>query len=138
MFEDYTGGLDVAGNVVACGDVELEAFAVGYATTGGDVLFANGNLVLSNGTVHGDAWWGASASVDDTVNFLNGGSAQWGLPVDCATEIAALTTTSSDLADATATGTTTVSDWGQISLVGTDSSVNVFAVSYTHLRAHET
>ncbi len=133
--EFYTGGLDVAGRVAAGTTVDLSGFSVGYDLTGGEVLIAGDSLTLDAGTVHGDAIYGVSASISDSVDFTNSGAASQGTPIDFAAEQAALQALSAALASEAATGTTDVADWGGITLTGSDGAVNVFALDGADLSA---
>ncbi len=128
VFGDYTDGLDVQGHVAAGGSVEMTSFAIGYLNRGGDAVVAGDTLDLAHGTVYGDAWYGLTDLVDTTVD-IRGGSLQQGQPIDFAAAEAYLLSASASLATLSATGTTSVTSWGGITLTGSDPTLNVFDLS---------
>lgn len=130
LLGDYNQGSDVQGKVAVGGEINLNNFAVGAGLPDGNTaltLVAGGNLNLSNGAVHGDAWYGGSYIASSSVTFSRGVASQ-GMPIDFSTLGADLRRLSSQLASLTANGTTTRESWGGIMLRGTDPQVNVFDV----------
>ncbi len=123
-FVDLFAANDVEGAVAAGGTVYADQFSLGHGATTEDVLVAGRGFALTNGTLHGSAWYGWQALVEG-VSFL-GGSAKQGAPLDFAAARAQLTARSMELAAVTATASVTVSAWGEISLTGTDPTLNVF------------
>jgi len=134
VFGDYSDGLDVRGMVAAGGTVTMDNFAVGPDASGGDVLVAD-ELVLSNGTVYGNAVYDSSASVSSTVTYASGGSLVNDTPIDFSTEEAALTDLSASLCSEAVTGTVTSDGYGGIEIEGTASDVNVVELDISELEA---
>lgn len=131
VLEDYTLGTDVEGKVAAGGNITLDHFSVGHRLPDSAVahtLVAGGNLMLSNGGVWGDAWYGAHYSAGSSVVYPRGTVTQ-GTPIDFAARGAALRNLSSRLGALLANGTTTIEPWGGILLRGTSPDVNVFQLS---------
>ncbi|SEK44553.1 choice-of-anchor A domain-containing protein [Stigmatella aurantiaca] len=130
LLEDYYGGHDVMGKVAAGGDIRLTDFAVGAGLTSNftNTLVAGGDLELSRGGVWGDAWYGGSYSVDQTVVFPRGVAAK-GAPINFVEQGAKLKQLSSQLGGLTVNGTTKRENWGGLYLKGTDPTTNVFEVS---------
>jgi choice-of-anchor A domain-containing protein len=128
LLEDYHQGTDVQGKVAAGGHITLGHFSVGAglpdSNTSG-VLVAGGNLSLSNGGVHGDAWYGGNLISDASVTFSRGTASQ-GTPIDFAAREAELRGLSSRLASLPVNGATTRESWGGVMLRGTDPQLNVF------------
>ncbi|MBN1205537.1 MAG: choice-of-anchor A family protein [Myxococcaceae bacterium] len=128
--QDYNQGLDVEGKAAVGGNANLTDFSIGWAlpaTDTSNVLVAGGDMNLNRGAVFGDAWYGGNYSADVSVTFPRGSAAQ-GTPINFATRFAELRQLSSQLAALTANGTTTIEDWGGITLTGTAADVNVFNV----------
>jgi choice-of-anchor A domain-containing protein len=131
LFGSYSGGLDIAGAVAVEEDLSLTGFSVGHGAPGGKNIVAGGALTLRSGTVHGDACWGDSEDVDETVNLT--GSL---LHIPGAIDFDACETTlcgaSHAMLAAGANGSTSVIDMGSFSLVeltGSDPIVNIFEIS---------
>jgi len=128
LLGDYTQGTDVQGKVAAGGHITLSHFSVGAGLPEGDIsqaLVAGGDLNLSEGGVHGDAWYGGSYTASSSVIFSRG-TASRGAPVDFSLRGATLHSLSTALSGLQANGTTTREPWGGVMLRGTDPEVNVF------------
>lgn len=127
---DYSGGVDVLGKVAAGGNVTMKYFAVGSGLQGDDrenTLVAGGNLNISHGSVHGDAFYGLSTTADQTVSFHQGTLSQ-GEPIDFASRGEELFAASESLASKEVTGTARFETWGGIFLEGSEEELNVFEV----------
>ncbi|MDY7229533.1 choice-of-anchor A family protein [Hyalangium rubrum] len=131
LLEDYNQGTSVQGKVAAGGAITLNGFAIGAGLPDGttaQTLVAGGDLSLSNGGVHGDAWYGGTYSADSSVTFSRG-LPSMGTPIDFAARGAELHGLSSALAGLGFNGTTTREPWGGLMMRGTDPELNVFQVN---------
>lgn len=125
---DYTGGLDVGGEVCVGGALSLTGFSVGGEHPGGTAIVA-GSLSLRSGTVYGDAVYGTTATVAQDVDVR--GALTQGSPIPFDDAFAALQTSATQLAALPDNGDTGLGlfRWGnQIVLRGTDPVRNVFTV----------
>jgi choice-of-anchor A domain-containing protein/uncharacterized repeat protein (TIGR01451 family)/uncharacterized repeat protein (TIGR02543 family) len=135
LLENYTGGHDVEGKVVAGGDITMTDFIVGARVPDNSIsntLVAGGNLTLSRGGVWGDARYGGSYSGDTSVVYPRGTVAQ-GTPINFAARFAELRNLSSRLGRVPANGTTRRENWGGIYLSGANPSLNVFDLNASAL-----
>ena len=122
---------DAEGRVAAGGNVTLASYQVGggLGNSNGsrDDLIGGGNVDFQNGQVaNGNLVYGGSL-IPPGPSIPNGTAGQ-GMPIDFAGEFASLQSTSAALAAVAPNGTTTV-QYGAITLVGTDPTVNVFRVA---------
>jgi choice-of-anchor A domain-containing protein len=134
---DYNEGTDLEGRVAAGGNITMTNFSVGWKLPEADSapkIVAGGNLTLSSGSVWGNALYGGAYS-GNMVDYLQGGSATKGTPVDFAARGSQLRTLSSQLASLTATGETQAPPWNVLTLQGSnvESGLEVFEVSAADL-----
>ncbi|SEU01337.1 choice-of-anchor A family protein [Stigmatella erecta] len=130
LFEDYSGGHHISGKLAAGGHISMSGLSVGSELPDDNVantLVAGGNLTLSSGSVYGATWYGGSYTPSWSVNFHRGTAAQ-GTPIDFAARYTELRSLSSRLAAQPVNGTT-LPQWGNLYLTGTDPCLNVFEVS---------
>jgi len=97
------------------------------------VLGVGGNLIFTNGSIeNGDAKVGGAAVLSN-VGVPDGAVYPYTDPdINFTDDFTYLTETSSDLSTLTATGQTTFDD-GDLTLTGTDPTINVFSVSSSDL-----
>ena len=134
VFGDYSGGQSVSMRIAAQGSVTMSGFDAGSGLApGADAIVAGGALFLSAGTVEGNGWYGTGTSIDGSVSFTNNGTLLYGAPIDFAAARTQLLQLSSDLKRQAPNGQKTMDAAAALSLVGSDASLNVFAVSATEL-----
>ncbi len=128
---DYTGGHDVEGKVAVAGNITMEHFSVGHGQPADDidnVLVAGGDLNITHGGVHGNAYYGNTTTANGTVVFPRGSLSE-GYPVDFWTRTDELIALSSELGwGQVVNGTVRREPWGGLFLEGTDPNMNVFSM----------
>ena len=125
-FGDYRGGVDVGGAVATGDDLALEGFILGALSAGGPTAVVGGDLSLTTGTVYGDLEVGGLAAVAADVT-LAGGSLGTAVSVDFVLAKAQLQRLSAGLAAESPTATASLAAWGELQVVGSDSSLNIIA-----------
>lgn len=126
---------DVTGRVAAAGDATLQNYGTGDelpASRGArDDLVVGGALRYTNGTVYaGNAVYGTSAVLTSVA--LPNGTLRRGTPIDFAAARAELLA-QSDALDSRAPNGTTTFRYGQLTLIGSDVTLNVFQVAASEL-----
>jgi choice-of-anchor A domain-containing protein len=121
---------DTEGRMAAGGNVTLSAYSVGYSlnrsTPLADALVVGGNLSFNGGRVYnGNAVYAGSASVSGSTTV--DGKLAKGSPVNFAAEASYLKSQSAAMAALPANGTAAL-QWGGLTLTGSDSKLNIFAV----------
>ncbi len=138
---NMSGPNDIGGSLAVGGDLQIDGFSVGYQLdpTDGDpqkqdgpepygVLWVGGVLSARAGTIWGDGWAG-SLDVDESVTFGEGGASHDQSPFAFAGACANHQSMSLSLAQLAPTGAPiALTPWGDIELVGSDPSLNVFWV----------
>ena len=122
---------DVEGRTAIGGAATLSNYSLGATLPGAPTLTAlvvAGRLTDSNGSIYGNAFVGGT-SVLSNVNFANGGTLATGSGgLNFANEVARLHSLSDNLAALTADGTTN-NTFGQLTLTGVKTGLNVFYVA---------
>ena len=128
---------DTQGRIAAGGNVTLNGYSLGIQLDGAqyamqDILVAGGDFSFTNGRIYwGNAVYGGTANVTQS-GTIDGQLIQ-GQRIDFGAASAELHDLADQWASTSANGTTTVQYWGgstaQITLTGTDPSLNVFALS---------
>src|SRR5579871_3833479 len=138
VFGDFSGqNSDVEGAVAAGGNITIGGYSVGANLTSSDnssnTLVAGKSVTATSGTLaHGNVVAGTTANITPNVFNLSGGSVTTGTQViDFAATEAAYKAYSTTLAGYTANGSVAVQPWGEMTLTGTSSGLNVFDVSST-------
>jgi choice-of-anchor A domain-containing protein/uncharacterized repeat protein (TIGR01451 family) len=135
--QDAQSNSDSEGRVAAGGNVNLTNYGIGSGLTNSlgtrDDLIVGGNLTYNQGQVfNGNLVYGGTAALTN-VGLLSG-TARLGTPLDFASAQAELTSLSALWAALAANGTTADS-YGNLSLTGTNPTVDVFSVSADQLAA---
>jgi choice-of-anchor A domain-containing protein len=127
---DYTGGTDVRGKVVAGGNITMTHFSVGAQLAQddlSDVLVAGKNLNIQHGGIFGNAHYGASTTADGTTTFYRGAlSSQSGLATRISDRADTYEGWSYLLAGYWPNAVARKESWGGLFLEGTDPKLNVF------------
>jgi choice-of-anchor A domain-containing protein len=142
---DFSGARDAQGNLLSGSDVQgrlavgndmaVANYGVGDALAGPiqDVLIVGHNLTFNGGRVYGNAVYGGVATVSPNTSFDGTLRHATPVPIDFEAARQELLARSSEYANRTVNGTTTVQDWGnptaQITFNGTHPDLNVFRVS---------
>jgi len=125
---------DVQGAAAAGGDVALSSYTIGALLpnqAGGPALVAGGNLELNvGGDVYGDAVYGGTSTIAGS--FTITGSTRRGTPLDFADAFTALDSLSQQLNDLGVNGAI-AAQYGNLTLTGTDPTLNVFQLPATAL-----
>ncbi|MFP4440880.1 MAG: choice-of-anchor A family protein, partial [Chloroflexaceae bacterium] len=127
--QQYT---DTEGRLAVGGNATLTGYGVGRALPAAadatDTLIVGGHLTYTHGQVyHGQVAYGDGAELT-SVTLLTGAARQ-DRPLDFADAAADLQARSAAWAALPATGTTQVTDWGAITLAGSDPQRNVFTLA---------
>ena len=135
--KDTQSGTDTQGRVAVGGDAKLTSYSLGDLLSGSgtnDVLVAGGSLTFQGGTAHhGNVVYGTTANV--TGFTVPDGTVHQGHPIDFTVESRNLGALAELWAALPANGTTTVTPYHQINLVGTDPKWNVFQLAGSDLAA---
>lgn len=129
--------VDTEGKMAAAGNVTLTDYAVGSGFASnptGDNLIVGGNLNFTRGTVFGNAVYGGTANLS-LVDVK--GTASQGNPIDFAAAGQELRNLSAYLGGLSANGTKTF-EYGQVTLNGSGSGLNVFNLLGSELSAANT
>jgi choice-of-anchor A domain-containing protein len=137
IFNTFTqSASDTQGRLAVGGAASLTNYEVGLTlgtVANSDTLLVGGNLTFNSGTVHhGNVRYGGTASTS-LLAVPDGSLIHGGIAANFfSTQKTAATTLSSGLNGLTVNGTTTNS-FGQLTLTGTNATLNVFHVSGTQL-----
>ncbi|MEZ6140281.1 MAG: choice-of-anchor A family protein [Zavarzinella sp.] len=129
----HSTGSDSEGGLAIGGNAQLQHYGIGSPEDGiRDDLVVGGNLNFNSGQLeYGDIRHGGTANLS-SVGFLDGAAAP-GTTVDFAALKSQLNHASQFWASLPATGTTSVSPWGEISFTGWNSHHNVFTIDASAL-----
>lgn len=139
VFENVTQpSSDTEGKVAVGGNASFANYSVGdkLPANSGDVLIVGGHLQYTSGAVYnGNVVYGNTTNLTDSnfyaVSVLHG-TVEQGYPIDFVAARAYLENLSTALSGYTANGSVG-SQWGGLTLTGTDPYLNVFAVSGSDL-----
>lgn len=119
---------DVHGRMTICGNAIMQNYSVGSALIGlQDALRVGGNLTYITGTIYGNTVASGTASMT-SVTSANGGSVINASVLECATANAELLALSGQYGALQPNGTVSF-QFGVITLTGSDSSTNIFALN---------
>lgn len=132
---------DALGRVAAGGNANLTGFGIGSVLSNSngarDDLIVGGNLNFSNGQVyHGNIVYGGSGAISANVGMPNG-SARQGSVIDFVRAQQYLEYLATQLSQLSINGSSTF-QYGVLTLTGTDSTLNIFAVDGDHLSTANT
>lgn len=136
VFENLTQpSADTQGKMAVGGDAYLANYSVGdlLPPNSGNVLVVGGKLTFISGAVNnGSVVYGGSTNLPQVSVSITGGTLIHGHPIDFAAARTYLQNLSMTLSGYTANGTV-ASQWGTLTLTGTDPFMNVFKVSGSDL-----
>ncbi|MHB9039384.1 MAG: choice-of-anchor A family protein, partial [Melioribacteraceae bacterium] len=122
---------DTQGKVAVGRDAQFANYSVGdqLPANSGDVLVVGRDLTYTSGAVYsGNVVYGHSTNLPLSMVSIAGGSLRKDTPINFAAEKVYLENLSTTLSAYTVNGTTT-SQWGGLTLTGSDPFLNIFSVS---------
>ena len=122
---------DTQGKVAVGRDAQFANYSVGdqLPANSGDVLIVGRDLTYTSGAVYsGNIVYGHSTNLPLSMVSIAGGSLRKDTPINFAAEKVYLENLSTTLSTYTVNGTTT-SQWGGLTLTGSDPFLNIFSVS---------
>ncbi|MGE5440271.1 MAG: SdrD B-like domain-containing protein [Bacteroidota bacterium] len=136
VFENLTQpSADTQGKMAVGGDAYLANYSVGdlLPPNSGNVLVVGGNLTFISGAINnGNAVYGGTTNLPQMAVSITGGTLIHGRPIDFAQAKTYLQNLSMTLSGYTVNGTVS-SQWGTMTLTGTDPFMNVFKISGSDL-----
>jgi len=137
---------DVQGTLAVGGNLTLNNYGIGQSLTssqnGSDSVIAGGAMSITNARIYyGNAVSGIQSSLDNTVGFYNDpytnntyGSYRTGSPIDFASINQDLINTSAIWGGVATNGTSvTENSWGNLTLSGSNTGVNIFDLTAQEL-----
>ncbi|HEX2866889.1 MAG TPA: SdrD B-like domain-containing protein [Ignavibacteriales bacterium] len=136
VLEDLTQpSADTQGKMAVGGNAYLANYSVGdlLPPGSGNVLVVGGNLTYISGAVNnGNVVYGGTTNLPQMAVSITGGTLSHGHPIDFAAARTFLQNLSMTLSGYSVNGTV-ASQWGTITLTGTDPFMNVFRISGSDL-----
>ncbi len=126
---DASGIPDAEGPIAIAGNLTLQNFNINVVAKKQIGLITGGVANLSNGTVAGDASYGAGSALN--VVAVQGNTQAY--PLDFAAASEQLRNMSLSFATRPATATTRIEPWGGVYLAGQDTKLNIFDVTASSL-----
>ena len=134
VFQDLSVAPSVAGPLAAGRDISSQGFSYNTLAAGTIGALAGRNFTGTSGNVQRDLVYGNTVSLNNVT--VSQGVSRKAAPIDFVAEKATLDLLTTNLANFTANGTTTISPSGTIfTFTGTDPSRNIFSVAGAGLAA---